>query len=349
MTNGDDLVLITGISGFIAKHMALAALDAGYRVRGTVRSPARADDVRRALAGADRNPSHLEIVGADLDRDEGWTEAMRDVRYVLHAASPFPLGLQKDRHALVPTARGGTLRVMEAAKGADVERLVLTSSVAAVYYGHDDRLDHNYTEADISNVDSPSISAYAISKTLAERAAWEAVAGSKLELATVNPALVLGPLVDRRAGSSVGLLRMMMRGRMPIVPNISVGVVDVRDVATVHLRAMLVPDAAGRRFLISAGSRSLREIGAEVARAFPAFRHRMPKATLPDGFIRLAARFMPVAATAVPELGVVRSVDTGPAQTLLGVRFRSPEEAIRATAADLQRLGLLTKRRPARN
>ncbi|KQT60246.1 MULTISPECIES: NAD-dependent epimerase/dehydratase family protein [unclassified Aureimonas] len=338
-----DRVLVTGVSGFIAKHVAGLLLDSGFAVRGTVRSRDRADEARAVLIDGARDPSGLEIVDADLDRDDGWDEAMRCVRYVLHTASPFPAGTPRDRHALVPTAKGGALRVVAAADRAGVERLVLTSSVAAVYYGHEGRLDPRYTEANVSNVESPSISAYAISKTLAERAAWDAVSDSRLELATVNPALVLGPLADQRVGSSISLLRMMMQGRLPVVPDVNIGIVDVRDVAEAHLRAMLVPEAAGRRFLLSAGSRSLREIGRAVAKDFPDFRRRMPRATIPDGLVRIAARFVPLAASVAPELGVTKILDTTPAEELLGLRFHSPEEAIRATGEDLIRFGLVRR------
>ncbi|KQT48665.1 dihydrofolate synthase [Aureimonas sp. Leaf454] len=349
MSNGRDRVLVTGASGFIAKHLVVALLDAGYVVRGTVREASRAVELRAAIGGANREASAIEVCRADLDRDEGWDEAMQGVRYVLHTASPFPLQIPRDRQALVATARGGALRVVEAAKRAGVERLVLTSSVAAVYYGHEGRTDRHFTEADVTEVGRPTVSAYAVSKTLAEQAAWHAVEGSGLQMVSINPALVLGPLLDRRFGSSVDVLRMMLHGRMPFVPDVSVGIVDVRDVALAHVRALVAPSTAGRRFLLSAGSRSLREIGAEISRAFPAYRRQMPRAVLPDGLVRFAGRFSATAASAVPELGVVRSVDTEPARDLLQIAFRTPEDAIRATAGDLLRLDLVRDGRLARS
>lgn len=182
-----ETVLLTGLTGFIAKHVALVLLDAGFRVRGTVRDRAAGEAARETLAARGSDTTRLEIVELDLTRDRGWAEAALGCRFVQHTASPFPGAPPRDKFALVPAARDGTLRVIRAAQAAGVERVVLTSSVVAVYHGHDGRVDKRFTEADFSNVESPRISSYAVSKTLAEKAAWEAVATGSMQLAALNP------------------------------------------------------------------------------------------------------------------------------------------------------------------
>lgn len=340
MSDDADLVLVTGVSGFIAKHVALRLLGAGYRVRGTVRTLARGENVRRTLAAHGADIGRLQLVEADLLRDAGWDEAAAGCRFVQHMASPFPSRLPRDRLALVPVAKGGTLRVLGAAEKAGAERVVLTSSVAAVYYGHQARTERRFTEADVSDVESPTISAYALSKTLAELAAWDAVRRTALPLAVVNPAFVLGPLLDAEAGTSASVIAAMMKGRAPVVPNVALGIVDVRDVAEAHLAAMTTAKAAGRRFILSGGSRTLCEIGASIAASHPAYRRRLPRATLPDGLVRAAGRVSSRLAQLVPELGARKILVTEPAETVLGLRFRTPEEAIGAMAESLVRHGL---------
>lgn len=335
-----DLVLLTGISGFIAKHVALELLGAGFRLRGTVRSAAKAGGVRETLEKAGGTVDRLEFAEADLTQDDGWDAAVAGCRFVVHTASPFPATQSRDKYALVPIARGGTLRVVEAAARADVERVVLTSSVAAVYCGHGGRSGPHYSESDWSDVESPDISDYAVSKTEAERAAWKAVEAGGPELAAVNPAFVLGPLLDRVTGTSAELIRTMLKGRLPAVPDITFGIVDVRDVARAHLQAMTVPDAAGRRFILCGGSMSMMEIGQAIARADPSAGSRMPKLVLPDVLVRTVATFAAQARAAVPELGRRKVLATKAAEQTLGIDFRPPDEAIAAMVHSLKELGL---------
>ena len=334
-------VLLTGISGFIAKHVALQLLEAGYDVRGTVRSKQKAAAVEAALKRAGVNTTRLECVVADLTADAGWDAAMTECRYLIHTASPFPIKQSKDKFALVPVAKGGTLRVLEAAERAGVERTVLTSSVVAVYYGHENRLDPSFSEADWSDIESPTISDYAVSKTEAERAAWDFVKSAGMELTTINPSFVQGPLLDAEAGTSARLTKMMMTGKIPAVPNIAFGIVDVRDVAKAHVLAMTNEQAAGHRFLVSAGTRTMREIAAAVSEAEPSVMSRLPKVTLPDFVVRLVALVSSEARNALPELGRRKRIETGPAREILGITFRSPEEAVGAMATSLRTVGLV--------
>ncbi|HEX2018682.1 MAG TPA: aldehyde reductase [Aurantimonas sp.] len=336
-----DTILLTGISGFIAKHVALELLGAGYRVRGTVRTPEKAAEVQATLAGQGAPVDRLDIVEADLLAEAGWDSACQGCRFVVHTASPFPMVQPRDRFALVPAARQGTLRVIGAARKAGVERVVMTSSIVAIYQGHEGRADSRYTEADWTNTDSASVGAYAVSKTVAEKAAWEAARDAGLELAVINPAFVLGPLLDADIGTSATLVAMMMRGRLPIVPNVSFGIVDVRDVARAHLAAMVTEGAAGHRFILSAGTRSLMEIGRHLVDADPSLRRRVPRFVLPDIAVRAAARVSAQAKLVVPELGRAKEMVSDPARDSLAIVFRPPEEAIAATARSLRALGIV--------
>ncbi len=335
-----DLVLLTGVSGFIAKHVALELLGAGYRVRGTVRSAAKVGVVRKTLENAGADVDELEFAETDLTHDDGWDAAVAGCRFVVHTASPFPARQSKDKYALVPIARGGTLRIVEAAAKAGVERIVLTSSVAAIHYGHGAMRGPRYSESDWSNVQGSDISDYAVSKTEAELAAWKSVEAGGPELVAVNPALVLGPLLDRNMGTSAELIRTMMRGWLPVVPDISFGIVDVRDVARAHLQAMTVPGAAGRRFILCGGSLSMMEIGQAIALADPSAGNRMPKFVLPDFFVRMAAIAVAQARAAVPELGRRKILVTDTAEQTLGIDFRPPGKAVSAMVQSLKQLGL---------
>ena len=334
-------VLLTGISGFIAKHIAVQLLEAGHEVRGTVRSLDKAAAVEATLKRAGADTGRLECVAADLTADAGWDAAMAGCDFLIHTASPFPVQQSKDKFALVPVAKGGTLRVLEAAKRAGVRRTVLTSSVVAVYYGHEGRLDPSFSEADWSVVESPTISDYAVSKTEAERAAWSCVEASGMELVTINPSFVQGPLLDAEAGTSARLTAMMMTGKMPAVPDVAFGVVDVRDVARAHVLAMTHDEAAGRRFIVSGGTLTMREIAAAIGKADPSVRKKLPKFTLPDFVVKLAALVSSEARSALPELGRCKRLDTGPAQAVLGLAFRSPQEAVGVMAHSLREWGVV--------
>lgn len=338
----DELVLVTGGTGFIGVHCIVRLLAEGTRVRATVRTPQRADDLRALVRLGGADPAGLEIATADLLHDAGWGAAVRGATHVLHVASPFPARQPKDEDELIAPAVEGTLRVLRAARDAGVRRVVPTSSFAAIGYGpHPGR---RFTEADWTDPASPSITPYVRSKTLAERAAWDFIGreGGDLELATVNPVGVFGPAIGTDLSASLELLLGLLNGRYPAVPHGTVNAVDVRDVADLHVLAMRHPDAAGERFLAVSGdafeyvelSRLMRAELGDVAR-------RATTRVLPDWVVRAAAPFVSEARTIAADLG--RRVDASheKATRLLGWTPRPREDAVLAAARSLVDLGLV--------
>jgi len=337
-----ETVLVTGGSGFIGAYCILQLLNAGYRVRTTVRSLAREDDVRAMLeAGGVVPGAALSFTAADLESDAGWPEAVAGCTFVLHVASPFPAAVPKHEDQLIVPARDGALRVLRAARDAGVKRLVMTSSFAAVGYGHAPT-DRPFSEADWTDTNGGKLSAYVKSKTLAERAAWDFIArdGGALELSVVNPVVVFGPVLGPDFSTSIQLLRLMMDGGMPRCPRLYFGIVDVRDVADLHLRAMINPAAKGERFLAAAGeTMSLLEIALLLRARMGKAAARAPTKVMPDWIVRLVSLFNPALAQAVPELGKDKKMTNEKARHVLGWTPLSNGDAIVATAESLLRIG----------
>lgn len=335
-------ILVTGISGFIARHVAVELLNSGYAVRGTVRSLRRAADVQDSLA-RHADDSHLEFAEADLESDSGWPEAMAGCTHVLHVASPFPIDEPRDEQELVRPAVQGTLRVLRAAAAAGIERLVQTSSMVAVMYGHPRERTAPFTEADWSRIDQPGVSAYAKSKTLAERAAREFVSkdGANLHYASVNPGLVLGPALDRDVGTSAGFIQMFLRGKYPGAPRLSIPCVDVRDVARMHRLALEVDAPSGGRYLGAAGSPWLIDIARAIRAGLGSAARRVPSRELPDWAVKLVALFDHTARLTVRDLGKPFTVDTSTTRRTLGIDFIPAGEAAVAMARSLVELQLV--------
>jgi nucleoside-diphosphate-sugar epimerase len=337
-----SIVLVTGGSGFVGSHTIVQLLAAGHQVRTTVRSLAREADVRALLrtGGVDAG-ERLTFVAADLEHDAGWPQAAAGCDYVLHVASPFPANVPKDENELIGPAREGALRVLRASRDAGVARVVLTSSFAAIGYGHPPQ-SAPFDEKSWTNVDGGGVTAYVKSKTLAERAAWDFIAaeGGRLELSVVNPVGIFGPLLGRDYATSVLLVKRLLDGTVPGCPRITFGAVDVRDVADLHLRAMTHPAANGQRFLACAGDFLLVVEMARVLKArLGADARRVPARELPDWLVRALALIVPQARQLLPELGKAKNATSAKAEHLLGWTPRSREDAIVATGESLVQLG----------
>jgi nucleoside-diphosphate-sugar epimerase len=341
-------VLVTGGSGFIGSHTLLQLLAAGHQVRTTVRSLKREGEVRAMLKTGGAEPGdRLSFAVADLEHDAGWPQAVAGCDYVLHIASPFPDRLPKHEDELIVPAREGALRVLRAARDAGVKRVVLTSSFAAIGYGQAVQ-QAPFDEGHWTDPAAADVQPYAKSKTLAERAAWDFIAreGGALELAVVNPVGVFGPVLGPDYSTSILLVQRLMDGAMPGCPQLSFGVVDVRDVADLHLRAMTDPAAKGERFLAVAGDfMSIRDIARVLKQRLGATARRVPTRQLPNWLVRLAALRDPAVKQILPELGKPKNATSAKAQRMLGWTPRSNEDAIVATAESLLRLGLLKESR----
>jgi dihydroflavonol-4-reductase len=331
-----SVVLVTGGSGFIAGHVLVQLLEAGHTVRTTVRDLKRDADVRALVkaggvaAEVADDRARLRVFAANLEADAGWREAAEGCEFVLHVASPFPAGTPRDENELIRPARDGALRVLKAARDAGVRRVVQTSSFAAIGYGQG-AVDRDFDERDWTNVDGPGVTAYAKSKTLAERAAWDFLEreGGGLELATVNPVMVFGPALSADLATSVALVKWFLEGKIPAVPQMEMGVVDVRDVAALHLLAMTAAEAKGERFLATAGRfLSLKEVCLVLRERLGEQARRVPTRELPDWVVRLAGLWDRGVRQLGPELGVKKNATSAKAERVLGWKARPAEEAI---------------------
>lgn len=337
-------VLVTGGSGFIGSHAILQLLAAGHTVRTTVRNPAREPDVRAMLLHAGAMPeAPLSFFVADLEHDAGWAEAAAHCDYVLHIASPFPSKIPEDENDLIRPAREGTLRVLRAARAAGVKRVVLTSSFAAIGYGHSPQAAP-FTETDWTDPSSPDALPYVRSKTFAERAAWDFVAREKdsPELATVNPVGVFGPVLGPDLSTSILIVQRMLQGAVPGLPKFWFGAVDVRDVASLHLLAMTHPAARGERFLAVAGDFvSMLDIATILRSHLGPAAAKVPTRQIPSWLVRLAALRDPAVKQILPELDKHKNASSAKAQKVLGWKPRSAEDAIVASAESLLHLNLI--------
>jgi nucleoside-diphosphate-sugar epimerase len=298
--------------------------------------------VRAMLKAGGQDPEdRLSFFAADLVNDAGWCDAVADCDYVMHVASPIPGSAPKHEDELIIPAREGTLRVLRAARNANVKRVVLTSSCGAVYYGHPpQKAPFDETSWTIVNGE---LTAYVKSKALAERAAWDFMSreGNDLELSVVNPAGIFGPILGPDSASSVDLIKRLMNG-MPGAPRIFFGVVDVRDVADLHLRAMTHPAAKGERFIaVSGDAISMVDIARILRRRLGASARKVPRLQLPDWLVRLAAKRDASVRQVLPLLGVIRNATSEKARRVLGWSPRSNEDAVAATAESLLRFGLV--------
>lgn len=332
-------VFVSGGSGYIAGFLIRQLIAEGWAVHTTIRNLARESEVRVSL-GVDN--TKLKFFAADLLSDAGWAEAMAGCSHAAHVASPLPADKPKHEDDLIVPARDGALRALKAAKTAGIKRFVMTSSMAAIAYGHGPGKSV-FTEADWTDPTSPDAYPYVRSKTIAERAArdWVAAEGGDMEFCTVNPSLVLGPLQSGDFSTSLEAIKKLLEGSMPGMPNLGFGIVDVRDVADMHVRCLTAPNMAGERFVCSGPFLMLEDVAAILREGLGPQARKVPKLKLPNWLVRIAARFDPVIGQVIGELGKRRESPANHARDVLGWVPRQVEESILDTARDMIRLGIV--------
>lgn len=337
-------VLVTGGSGFVAIHCIVQLLSQEYQVRATLRSLKKKEEVIQMLHNAGVTSfENLSFVETDLTSDLNWDQATQGCTYVLHVASPIYLRIPKHEDEMIRPAVDGTLRVLKAARNAGVKRVVMTSNFGAVGYSHTDTKTV-ITEECWTDPNEKGLSIYNKSKVMAEKAAWAFITkeGGELELSVINPMGIFGPSYSPVLSSGFELLKKVLDGSMKRVPNITLGIVDVRDVADLHIRAMTNPAAKGQRFLALAGGIvSLPEIAVLIKEKRPAIAGNVSTKKAPDWIVKIAALFNPVARNIVPMLSRYREASNNKAKLFLGWQPRSNEEAILASIDSLMKFNAL--------
>jgi len=323
-----ETVLVTGGSGYLGGWCLVELLRRGYRVRTTVRDISREAEVRARLEPEVDAGDNLSVLVADLLHDEGWGQAVQGCDYVLHVASPFPPQQPKDPDELIVPAREGTLRVLKAALDAGVNRIVITSSIAAVG-GSTNHASAPLTEADWTDADNPKLTPYTRSKTIAERAAWDFVKerGAVEKLAVVNPGAILGPVLSDDRSYSLELVERLLKG-MPGAPRIGFSIVDVRDVADLHIRAMTTPEAGGERFIAVARFQWLSEVAAVLRDRLGPDAAKVPKRNVPDLVVRAMGIFDSGVRSIAGQLGRKVEMSSAKAEAQLGWSPRPVEDTV---------------------
>ncbi len=331
-------VFVSGGSGYIAGFLIRQLIAEGWMVHTTIRNLARESEVRDSL-GVDN--ARLKFFAADLMSDAGWAEAMAGCSHAAHVASPLPADKPSHEDELIVPARDGALRALKAAKATGIKRFVMTSSMAAIAYGQGTK--SVFTESDWTDPTSPDAYPYVRSKTIAERAArdWVAAEGGDKEFCTVNPSLVLGPLQSGDFSTSLEAIKKLLEGSMPGMPDLGFGIVDVRDVADMHVRCLTAPNMAGERFICSGPFLMLEDVAAILREGLGPQARKVPKLKLPNWLVRIAARFDPVIGQVIGELGKRRESPPMHAREVLGWVPRPAEESILDTARDMIRLGIV--------
>ena len=341
MAQGDGkTVLVTGGSGYLAGWLIVLLLERGYRVRTTVRSPAREPEVRAAVGSKTDAHQRLSVHEADLLRDEHWGHLTEGCDYVLHVASPLPEKQPKDAEELIRPAREGTLRVLGASLDAGVERVVLTSSVAAIRGGNEGT-DRTLSETDWTNMDTPKLTPYVQSKTLAERAAWELAEerGMRDRVAAVNPGVIIGPLLTDDRSVSLQALERLLNG-IPGMPRLGFNYVDVRDVADLQVLAMTSPEAGGERYIAVTQFLWMSEVAEILRERLGPAASKVPTRTVPDLMVRAMALFDGGIRSFTGSLGKRTDYDTAKARSI-GWSPRVMEDSIAESAQSLIDRGLV--------
>jgi len=340
-----NLVLVTGANGFVALHCTLQLLQAGYRVRATLRGLGGAKKIEETL-GAHVNlaEGRLSFVAAELGSDAGWDRAVDGCSAILHVASPVPRQAPKHPDDVIVPARDGALRVLKAATKAGTRRVVMTSSTASVLWGHKRDGSETYDESHWTALTS-EVGPYEQSKTLAEHAAWDYVNGlgpaERFEFVTLNPGLILGPVLNDHASVSGEVVRKLLSGEFPGCPDLGFAAVDVRDVASAHVTALTHPKAPGQRFILAIEHASMLQIAEILARHFGPRGYSVPTRRLPNWVLKLVALFDKTAALVVPELGKRQDVSSQRARAVLDWKPRDLQTMVVDMAESMIKNGMV--------
>ena len=338
-----DKVLLTGISGWIAKHTAIELLNKGYEVLGTVRNKDLIDQTKETIK-KHAPIKKLSFIELDLLKDDGWDEAAKGCKYIFHIASPFPMKVSRDREFLLPVAVDGTLRVLNAGINAGVEQIIKTSSIVAMFrkpnrsnpytFGENDWTDENWIEG---------VNDYFLSKTKAEKAAWELMEskGLKSKLTTINPGGVFGDALDKKGGTSIEYVRQFLKGKFPGAPKFAVLISDVKDIAKAHVACIGNNKVGGRRLIVGKEVKKLVELSQLMAEAMPEYAKKLPKKELPNFMVKLISYIDSSAKMMIPDLGILMQTDTSYAEELLGFKFKPAKDCITENAKSVVQLGLV--------
>lgn len=345
--NKNIQVTVTGGSGFIGSHCVIGLLNQGYRVKTTVRNLKRESEVRSFISNhAPSEKTNLTFVAANLLSDENWAEAVKGSTYVLHVASPFLSTLPKNaEEELYKPAKEGTLRVLKAAaREPKVKRAVLTSSMVAISYGHPQPLKESLLDEESwTNIEGDDVTPYIISKTVAEKAAWDFIKkeGKSLELVTMNPAAVLGPVLEKDFGTSAEIIKKLLDGSVPALPKMGFQIVDVRDVAAAHIKAMTLPKAAGKRFVLADKFLWFDEIAKILSKEFKPKGYKIPTLVIPHFMVKLFSIFDKKTRSILNELGIKRELKNDQMKNILGIDPIPAEESVLSTARALIEMGVI--------
>lgn len=327
-------VLLTGVSGFLGAHTTIQLLEKGYTVTGTLRDIKRAGSVQNIISKHTNNSNNLHFAEADLTDKDKWIELTKGVDYVLHIASPFPRTLPKTDDELVIPAKEGVLNVLKAASINKVKRVVITSSIASVVYGKSkNNRNKTFNETHWTNeTNRKDTTSYFRSKTIAEKAAWEYMRNdnSGLELTTILPGAILGPVLEKDFGTSANIVIKLLDGSTPALPNICFDIVDVRSVADLHIKAMEAAEAANNRFLATSESLSMEQIASVLREKYPT--KKIPKLSVPNFIVHIMARFDKTIKPVLVDLGYQRKTDNTKAKSMLQWKPKTAHEAVLSCA-----------------
>ena len=325
------------------KTYSYRLLNKGYEVLGTVRNKDLIDQTKETIK-KHAPIEKLSFIELDLLKDDGWDESAKGCKYIFHIASPFPMKVSRNREFLLPVAVDGTLRVLNAGINAGVEQIIKTSSIVAMFrkpnrsnpytFGENDWTDENWIEG---------VNDYFLSKTKAEKAAWELMEskGLKSKLTTINPGGVFGDALDKKGGTSIEYVRQFLKGKFPGAPKFAVLISDVKDIAKAHVACIGNNKVGGRRLIVGKEVKKLVELSQLMAEAMPEYAKKLPKKELPNFMVKLISYIDSSAKTMIPDLGILMQTDTSYAEELLGFKFKPAKDCITENAKSVVQLGLV--------